>query len=49
MRPSDAYMRQYTNIIGPENGFVPGRRKAINWTDTAILLIPTLEQTEVKS
>ena len=30
-------------IIGSDNGFSPGRRQAIIWTNAGILLIRTLE------
>ena len=33
LRPSDAYMRQQTNIIDSDNGLSPGRRQAIIWTN----------------
>ena len=29
LRPRDVYMRQYTTIIGSDNGLSPGRRQAI--------------------
>ena len=35
--------------IGLDNGFSPGRRQAIIWTNAGILLIRTLEHTSVKS
>ena len=44
LRPSDAYMRQVSKltVIGSDNGLSPGRRQAIIWTNTGILLIGPL-------
>ena len=43
LRPSDAYMRQWTNHhCGSDNGLSPGRRQAIIWTNAGILLIGPL-------
>ena len=39
LRPSDAYMRQWTNQHWFRNGLSPGRRQAIIWTNAGILLI----------
>ena len=39
LRPSDAYMRSYTNH---HNGLSPNRRLAIIWTKSGILLIRPL-------
>ena len=40
LRPSDAYMRQWSNQhCGSDNGLSPGRRQAIVRTNTGILLI----------
>ena len=41
LRPSDAYMRQWS-IIGSDNGLSPGRRQAIIRTNAGILLIGPL-------
>ena len=48
LRPSDAYMHQYT-IIGSDNGLSLGRRQAIIWTNAGIYLIRTLEKNSIKS
>ena len=42
LRPSDAYIRQLTNIIGSDNGVSPGRRQAIIWTNAGIFFIGPL-------
>ena len=42
LRPSDAYMRNWLDIIGSDNGLSPGRRQAIIWTNAGILLIGPL-------
>ena len=42
LRPSDAYMRRWSTIIGSDNGLSPGRRQAIIWTNAGILLIVPL-------
>ena len=42
VRPSDAYMRQWSNIIGSDNGLSPGRCQAINQTNAGILSIGPL-------
>ena len=41
LRPRDA---SKLIIIGPYNGLSPGRRQAIIWTNTGILLIRTISQ-----
>ena len=41
-KPSDAYMRQLTNIIGSDNGFSPGCCQAIIWNNVGISLIGNL-------
>ena len=41
-RPSDAYMCQWTRIIGSDNGLSPDRRQAIIWSNDGILLIQPL-------
>ena len=40
--PSDAYLRQWLTTISSDNGLSPGRRQAIIWTNTGILLIRIL-------
>ena len=40
LRPSDTYASKLTTI-GSDNGLSPGRRQAIIWTNTVILLIQT--------
>ena len=42
LRPSDAYMRQWTNHHWFGNGLSPGRRQAIIWTNAGIMLIGPL-------
>ena len=36
---SDAYVRQYLSTTGSDNGLSPGRRQAIIWTSSVLLLI----------
>ena len=40
LRPGDIYVSK-PNIIDSDNGFSPGRRQAIIWTNARILLIRT--------
>ena len=42
LRPNDAYLRQWTNIIGSDNGLSPGPHQAIIRTNNGILLIGPL-------
>ena len=43
LRSSDAYMRRKQANIGSDNGWAPGRRQVIIWTNTGILLTGNLE------
>ena len=36
---SEAYVRQDLSTIGSDNGLSPGRRQAIFWTSSVLLLI----------
>ena len=42
LRPNDAYMHGELTIIVSDNGLLPGRHKAIIWTNTGILLVGPL-------
>ena len=42
LRPSDAYMRQWTNHHWFDNGLSPGRHQAIIWNNAGLLLIEPL-------
>ena len=42
LRPSDAYMRHYTDIISSDNCLLPGRHQAIIWTNDGLLSIGPL-------